>query len=407
MRAIHKIAVLSATVVAFGTIGTGTALADPPSGTVPALTSIVGVGSDTTTPLFSGSPTENSSGSLVTDYNATSPANDLWSWDAVNPSTGDTGDTIVTKGSSSTDTTCSITRPDGSSAGITELEDSPTDGGDPCVDFARSSRGPESTDPTTIAFVPFAGDAITYASPTSSSVTSPVPAGMTVADLADIYNCTWTNWDQVPGNSANDAPIVPVLPQSNSGTRSTFLLLLGGGTTALTPGSCVVNGTAADGDAIEENTGLSTGNEDQFGTTATSTTVDDVFPYSVGDYIAQGTASDGVGGHASSIWGQGDLSIYSMTDSSGDLQEPTTTNSSGQTVINQDLPMQRLLYNVVENGGTASDPAFPTTPSYEATALPAIFGASGWLCTNSTAQADITSYGFYSLGSECGELIDG
>jgi hypothetical protein len=71
-------------------VGLGPALADPPSGTVPALTSVVGVGAQTTQGLLDA---------IATSYNATKPANKLWSWDAINPKTGATGDTIVTKGS--------------------------------------------------------------------------------------------------------------------------------------------------------------------------------------------------------------------------------------------------------------------------------------------------------------------
>jgi ABC-type phosphate transport system substrate-binding protein len=404
---IRRVTVVGATVIALGGIGTGVALADPPAGTTPALTSIVGVGSDTITPLFSGSPTENTAGSLVTDYNATNPANKLWSWDAVNPSNGTSGDPIVTKGSSSSDAACSIARPNGSSAGITALENSKTDGGDPCIDFARSSRAPQSGDPTTIAFAPYAGDAIGISSPEGNGLTSPVPDNMTVADLASIYTCQITVWNKIPGNSAgSSATIVPVLPQNGSGTRSTFLLALGGGTTPLVPGSCVVNASGTS--AIEENTGLSAGNTAQFGTVATSTTINDLFPYSIGDNIAQGPLSNGVGGHASNIWGHGDLALHAMTDDSGAVQQPTLV-SGGQTVINQNFPaeLQRLLYNVVRNGGTAANPAFPTTPAYEATALPAIFGSNGWLCTNTTAQADIVSYGFFSLGGACGSLTAG
>lgn len=34
--------------------------------------------------------------------------------------------------------------------------------------------------------------------------------------------------------------------------------------------------------------------------------------------------------------------------------------------------------------------------------LEPIFGASGWLCSSSAAQADLASYGFLSIGSSCG-----
>jgi hypothetical protein len=403
MRVIRRIAVLGAALAVFGTIGVGTALADPPSGTIPALTSIVGVGGDITTQLFSGSPTENVPPALTTDYNDTDPANDLWSWDAGNPQSGLPGGTIVTKGSSSTDETCLINRPYGSSAGLTAMEENTEDDGYYCIDYVRSDRAPESTDPTSIAFVAMAGDATTWSSPESSSATSPVPSTLTLADLVDIYNCTDTNWDQVGGSNA---PIVPVLPLSGSGTRAIFLLALGGGTTPLTPGSCVVSGSNSTGD-IEPDTGLSAGNVAQFDPDGTPA-VDDIFPYSVGDYIAQGPATDGVGGHASSYWGHGVLVLHDMTTNSGTVEAPTTTNSSGQPIINRSFEpqLQNILYNAVRNGGTAADPAFPTTPSYEATGLPAIFGPKGWICTNATAQADIISYGFWNLGGNCGTITD-
>jgi ABC-type phosphate transport system substrate-binding protein len=401
MRAIRRIAILGAAVVAFGGIGMGTALADPPTGTVPGLTSIVGVSCN---PLFSGSPTENSTGSLVADYNATDPPNKLYCWDSVNPTTGASGGTIVTKGSSSSDTTCSITRPDGSSAGITALEADGMDGSYYCIDFAVSERPPEPTDPNTIAFVAQAGYAITWASPESSGVTSPVPSTLTIGDLVDIYLCNDTNWDDFGGGTS--APIVPVLPQSGSGIRVTFLLALGAADglapgTQLTPGSCVVNGIAANGDLIEDNTGLTAGNTDQFGTTATSTTVDDIFPYSIADYIAQGPLTDGVGGHASSIWGHGDLALHEMTTNGGTVEAPTTTNSSGQPIINRSFEpqLQAILYVVTRNAGTAAAPAMPAN-------LQPIFGSSGWVCKNATAQADILSYGFYSEGTNCGLVTD-
>jgi ABC-type phosphate transport system substrate-binding protein len=401
MRRIRNTAIMGAvTAVALLGLGTGTALADPPSGTTPAATDIVGVGSDTVTPLFSGSPTENTVGSLVTDYNATNPASKLWSWDAVNPSTGTPGDSIVTKSGCA-----SIARPNGSGAGITALEQNATDGnGDFCVDFARSSRAKASTDPTSIAFVAEAGDAIAWSSPEGTGVTSPVPSTLTVAQLKAIYLCQDTNWNQVGGSNA---PIVPVLPQSGSGTLATFLLALGGGTTPLVPGSCVVNANGKT--AIEENTGLSAGNVAQFDPDGVPA-VDDLYPYSIGDFIAQGTAANGVGGHASPIWGHGVLAVHAATTTTGGVvEQPTTTNASGQTIINRSYPseLQRTLYNVVRNGGSATAPAFPTTPSYEATALPALFGPSGWVCTNATAQADILSYGFFNLGRGCGVLTVG
>ena len=107
------------------------------------------------------------------------------------------GDTIVTKQTASNDTTCSQPRPDGSSAGITALENAQTLSGSPCVDFATSSRGRSSSDPTTISFINLAGDAVTYATQPGSHA----PAALTAADLTGIYSCTITKWSQIPGDS--------------------------------------------------------------------------------------------------------------------------------------------------------------------------------------------------------------
>lgn len=385
MRFIHKTAVAGAAMVAFAGIGVGTALADPPSGTTPAATDIVGVGSDTTTPLFAGTNVPPAppatSGSLQPDFNATNPANKLWSWNATGTPTS-----ITPKAGCA-----AITRPNGSSAGITALKASIT-AGNTCIDFARSSRARNSGDGTGVSFVSLARDAITWSSPAGSG--SPVPASLTVAQLTAIYNCTDTNWNQVGGANA---PIVAVLPQSGSGTRNTFLADIGGGVNnPLVPGACVVNGSNSAG-PIEENTGVSStgfGDTAQFGTVA-APNVDDIFPYSVGDYIAQGSNEGtyngtAIGGHTGADFGHGPMALHNVAGVA-----PTTTSNtapySGATVINAagGVPMQRLLFDVVRTG----------SPLEASTGL---FGSSGFMCTNLTAKTDIASYGFLNLGANCG-----
>lgn len=391
MRAIRKIVTIAAAVAAVSTAGVGSALADPSS--TPPLNAIAGVGSDTLTPVYH---------QLTSDYNA-SHTTELASWDAVNPTTGVAGDTIVTKASSSTDSTCSMVRPNGSSAGITALENTVSDGGHPCVDFARSSRAPATTDPTTIAFARLAKDAITWSSPKGTTTTpSPAPKTLTVLQLANIYNCTsgFTEWSQVGGTTS--ATIVPVLPQSGSGTRSTFLLAMGqalglGSGVSLTPGPCVVNGTDSAGVAIEENTGVTTGNIAEFGTT-THPKVDALFPYSIGDYVAQTGHK-----HSTSIWKPGDLGMKQIAGKAPTVGSGTTMH------INTGFPvaMDRILYDVVANAGTAAAPAIPTSPEN----LKSVFGTSaqkGWIC-QTTGQADIVSYGFLKLGTGtagCGSVTD-
>jgi hypothetical protein len=443
MRVIRKIAIVGAVAATFVGIGLGTggtAYADP--ATTPTLTTLVGVGSGTMTSLFAGSPTENTAGSIVTDYNATSPTYPTASWDALNPSTGDPDDTIATKASGSGDASCNLDRPDGANAGITALnedqEDSTEVDGQPvyCVDYVQSDSPPDTAtyDDT---FIALGIDAVDWSYPFLDGVTNPQPTKLTLADLEDIYTCQDYNWDQVGGS---DAPIIPVLPQSGSGTRSTWLAALG--ITATTE-PCWVNGTDPldSSNVIEENTGLSAGNEDMFDqsadvfttyggpfgldpTTDSGNSLDVIFPYSIGDWIGQGSAIRGtgtpgtpggatVGDRASSLWGHGNLVLGDTENSLAVAEAPTSTNTYGQPVINPSFPstFYRTLYAVVRNGYSdptnATDAAFPTTPAYDATGLPALFGPSGWFCTNSTAQSDEVSYGFKLLGSACGSLTAG
>ncbi|HZX09245.1 substrate-binding domain-containing protein [Kribbella sp.] len=124
-----------------------------------------------------------------------------------------------------------ITRPNGSGAGISALC-SRTD-----IDSARSSRGKQAGDCADATFLPFAKDQLRWMRNSSATgVTS-----LTDAQLTSIYNCQVTNWSQLGGNNL---PIVPLIPQINSGTRATWAGLVSIDSTNLP--SCVkdsVNGS--------------------------------------------------------------------------------------------------------------------------------------------------------------------
>jgi ABC-type phosphate transport system substrate-binding protein len=85
-----------------------------------------------------------------------------------------------------------------------------------CVDISRSSSNPGtlSANPTqeksSWEYYAFALDAVTWA---SSSLKA--PATLTKQQVKDIYNCVYTNWDQVGGTSG---PIQRYTPQTGSGT---------------------------------------------------------------------------------------------------------------------------------------------------------------------------------------------
>jgi hypothetical protein len=347
----------------------------------------------------------------------------------VNPATGAPGGVITAKASAPADVSCNLARPYGVDAEIFALnagqQDAAQVAGQPayCVDFVFADRGPNMNG-FRDAFAALASDAIAWSHPTLSGVTSPQPAALTRAELVSIYTCVDTNWDQVGGANA---PIVPALPSVGTGTRDTFLKDLG---IAVNNEPCWVNGTAPNGAPIEEDTGLSSGNSNTFtqagnvfdGDTASS--ADIIFPYSIGDWIAQGPAVHGtgpagtpggatVGGHASAFWGHGNLALGETVDPFGTAQAPASTNSFGQPVINPNFSSQFFLtlWDVVRNGFTnptsAANAAWPVTPSYEATGLKALFGPQGYACTNATALSDEVSYGFATIGSNCGALIAG
>jgi ABC-type phosphate transport system substrate-binding protein len=383
MRVISKIAVVGATAAATMCLGLGPALADPPSGTTPALGDVVGVGSDTTQLVMDA---------IAKSWDAGTPAHKLYSWDAVNPTTGATGDTIVTKGTSGSDTTCSTARPNGSGAGITALASTIKDGTSPCIDYARSSRGPQAGDPAGLVWVGYGTDAVSWTTP---STAVGVPATLNQNQLKNIYLCSvgYRHWSSSLVGGTGGGLIVPVLPQSSSGTRAFFLKAIG----VTTPGSCVVNGSVSqpgnpnDPLPIEENTGVSqrdssgnylTGNQYQFNNFPNS-----IFPYSVADWIAQEPGPAG-GGHRTLSSFPGNLNQPQAISGTSPIVAgtPDTINTAFSSTFT------RTIYNVMPNAGTASAPAIPAGP------LTTMFGPGGAVCSRTFIEK---SYGFLLL-SNCG-----
>jgi ABC-type phosphate transport system substrate-binding protein len=267
MRMLSKVLAGSSAIAAMVALSAAPALADPPSGTTPGDTAVVGTGSDTTQYLMD---------QASLNYDATKPSNPLYSFDAVNPNTLAIGDTIVPKANCA-----GIPRPDGSSAGIDTLSGNTQPTGDTtnyCEDYGRSSRARESTDPPYatggVAFVQFAHDAITYATRDKASGGSNAPESITQTELTGIYNCTITNWDQLSPKGPNDK-IKAYIPQSGSGTRSTWLTALG----LTDPGTCVSDlpTTADPGGALEENEGINKVFDNP----------NAIFPFSIGSYQSQ------------------------------------------------------------------------------------------------------------------------
>jgi len=205
MRMLGKLITGVAVVATVTTLTAGVALADPPSGTTPKATDVVGAGSNTT---------ENMLDQMTLNYDsAHKTGTHIYSYDALQNAALAAGSNITEKKG------CAKTpRPNGSSAGIAALAGNIKTGKHFCLDFARSSRAQKSTDPSGLSFIPVALDNISYASLAKGSN---APGNLTTHQLAEIYTCTATKWNQVGGSSS--ATIHPLLPQPGSGTLSQFL----------------------------------------------------------------------------------------------------------------------------------------------------------------------------------------
>lgn len=105
--------------------------------------------------------------------------------------------------------------PAGSSAGVLALTTGPQY--NPPIDYARSSRGPQGTELSNTTFWGYAQDGIAVYAMGNR------PAGnISGTTLYGIYNCTVTNWNQIPGYTGPAGPIFPYGINPASGTYASF-----------------------------------------------------------------------------------------------------------------------------------------------------------------------------------------
>lgn len=252
-------------------LSAGTAHAD----LAPTRTDVVGVGSDTVQNIAnfladgdtSGTPGYNSAGNInrLVSFDATPDANDRAGYlnGSTNASLKPLTPTIVFRAG-----TNPVQRPNGSGAGISALL--ADKGSSEVINWVRSSRLPTDAEQQTainngwggLHVVKIATDDLKIAAATTTNA----PAALTAAQLVSIYQCTATQWTAVGGTSATT--ILPLVPQTGSGTRSTFLndLKAANGGTAVTLGACV--------QTVEEN--------DPTSITGSSAPADTIAPFSSG-----------------------------------------------------------------------------------------------------------------------------
>lgn len=350
-----RVGVVAASAVAALTLGvTSPVYADPTAGTFPIL---VGVGSDTTQDVVNG---------------LASVIPNIGSYDAV-------GSATITTRSGGTP----FTRPNGSGAGqvaLSQAINGGTVGGvavSGYVDFARSSSGPDATNPgTALTFIPFGVDAVSYAVLASSDFPRDIPLGSAADDsvtpapftLRNIYRSVSTSYTD---NDFNTVTIRPLIPQSGSGTRKfwvgTALGLVDGGSS-----NTLGNTVTSINNTVEEHNGTFV------------TGAGDIVPFSVAQYIAQGN-------HAALpttvVERRGNIQLGNIG-----TKKPYLVSSNGGAVLNTGFPVTRLVYNVVQtsrlSGTSAADVALQNT----------FVGSTSLVCSQS---ALIQKYGFATT-SQCG-----
>lgn len=370
MRILSKLVVGAAVAATAVAMAAPSALADPPRGVTPKAFDVVGAGSNTIEYIWD---------QFSVNYNATHRTHNaanpwIYSWDA------------LTSGSFKPKAGCkAVTRADanGSSAGIALLAAGAKTGSHFCVDFARSSRARKSTDPKLgkggVAFVTFARDAITYATRITKGGTH-APKNLTTADLTKIYSCSVRNWRSFPGGK--NGTILPILPQSSSGTRSTFLADIG----VTTPGSCVFS-TAT----LEENEG----------TASVFNNANAIVPFSIGKWLTQEYRSAPVGKKPKKGQNEFGNAVNGFLGLNAINGTPPTTGKGSKQLINLRFTPKffRFLYDVVRWASTSTH-----IPAYlERFFDPAHAKIPGYICANKTAKAEITAYGFLNTPF-CGSI---
>jgi len=292
-------------------------------------------------------------------------------------------------------------RPDGSSAGITDMGSYGTTKYKgktyPCIDMARSSRARKTTDPAYgpdgLAFETLWQDAVTYSSIGSKSN---VPNNLTQAQLTEIFGCTVppanghaaNTWGALLGSAAKpgsaDTPIDPVLPQAGSGTLSFFTGVLG---IAQTEPSC---GTAANlglDQQPEENEGIDPAFLDG-GVKGGAPNPNVIFPFSIGVWVAQQYHSAKCGKKptkSQNRFGCAENGVLSLDGISG---VAPTAKVKGAVVTNPKFlktVFKRYLYMVVPFSATTAD-HIPSRDEF-------LLGKKGYFCSKKIAGV-VAAYGF-------------
>ncbi|HWJ85477.1 MAG TPA: Ig-like domain repeat protein [Cellulomonas sp.] len=252
------------------------------------------------------------------------------------------------------------------------------------VQFARSSSGPataDTADDGVLAYIPFAKDAITYATAPGSAI----PSGLTKDQITSIFKGEFTQVvviggvptlkgpDYVPASGETATQITTFLPAAGSGTRSYWLGQVGISEADITAGT-YPNLTALDfaGNAVQEHQGaaLVSGSPAQ--------DAGAIVPFSIAQWVAQANAKSD------------DLRDGALLNAVGS-QSPTTQSAGTYALDPTFSAYTRSVYNIVPST-LADDPTSQIAKTF--------VGPNSLVCQ---ASATITAFGFGTLGNDCGD----
>ena len=277
------------------------------------------------------------------------------------------------------------------------------------VHYGRTSAGPSAGDTSaigTIAYVPFAKDAVSVAvSPTSeipaltfgtAAVNTSVGSvtGKVESTLYAIYTCKATqvitpatgpsflandNYVEQLGDDAN--PLKVYIPQAGSGTRSFWIAkfnvteanITGNAANASCLEDVIVGGANA-GTGVQEHSGLAVGSDDYA-----------ITPFSVPQFVAQ---SNGVPGVTSRINGAVLKAIGNVNPTTGTA--PSLAMNATFTTAAASSMLGRLMYNMVPSRELDD----PTSLTHKVFA-----GRTSLICA---ASSTIRTYGFAPLTATTG-----
>jgi len=355
---------------------------------------------------------------VMNQFSVDLAGNLLCSYNAVDPITGSTtaSNIVYIRGLNATEpaTTCTYTRPNGSTQGQEALRESinpattatplPTPAPQGCLDIGRSSSGPTSNTGGAITYIPFAEDAVAGAigpavggvvqginGPVTTVATNLTTTNMfTKADLTNLYMaCTNVTEGGVTydPNGGAVAPIVNIdlyVPQLGSGTRNFWASTFNFNNTNLP--TCVhdhIIAGADSGSAVEEHNG-----------TAVSTDPNGYMPFSIAQWVSQSKHTTGDPVDLDRRYGAVLQDINGAAPFSGTV--PTET-------MNAAFPVNREVYNLVEGcrvDSTAPLPFTGATCSMDSALVSMLVSSNSSLCQDALT---ILNYGFALLISNPNE----